>query len=395
MFSGPHPVLSFVHLPLSTVYFCFSLLELALDVALNQQRIHAWHPILHPTWVIIALFYLGVILVPVGFKIDDIQKNVVEEKIVYDQYTPNYDVNQTICGIGDNFNAGLICDVTFTAPKDMAPPILIHYAIDNFHQNHRSYYRSKDPYQLLGQVGNQDPIAANDCEPLNKLGNTTLNPCGLIANTFFNDYFELISGTDINNQPLEMIETGIAWQSDLEYLFAQPSGFNYSLCKPDECNALCCNAGDSCIDGLPYVDSNGNCYRFYYPNDNTTQYLYETYPDIISPIEGVTNEHFIVWMRIATQPSFRKLYGWIDQPIAAGTVLTFRIHSNYVVTRFRGSKTLLLGTTSVFGGRNPYLAPVFLWSGVFCLVAGALFTLKQIIRPRKLADPAYLHFKED
>jgi len=36
------------------------------DVALNQQRINAWHPILDPVWVIVALFMLGVILVPVG-----------------------------------------------------------------------------------------------------------------------------------------------------------------------------------------------------------------------------------------------------------------------------------------------------------------------------------------
>lgn len=38
------------------------------DVALAQQRIPAWHPILDPLWVIVALFYLGVILVPVGKK---------------------------------------------------------------------------------------------------------------------------------------------------------------------------------------------------------------------------------------------------------------------------------------------------------------------------------------
>ena len=36
------------------------------DVALNQQRINAWHPNLDPVWVIVALFMLGVILVPVG-----------------------------------------------------------------------------------------------------------------------------------------------------------------------------------------------------------------------------------------------------------------------------------------------------------------------------------------
>ena len=36
------------------------------DIALHQQRVNAWHPILDPVWVIVALFYIGVILVPVG-----------------------------------------------------------------------------------------------------------------------------------------------------------------------------------------------------------------------------------------------------------------------------------------------------------------------------------------
>ena len=36
------------------------------DNALRQQRIEAWHPILDPVWVIVALFYIGVIMVPVG-----------------------------------------------------------------------------------------------------------------------------------------------------------------------------------------------------------------------------------------------------------------------------------------------------------------------------------------
>lgn len=36
------------------------------DTALNQQRVNAWHPILDPVWCTIALFYLGVILIPTG-----------------------------------------------------------------------------------------------------------------------------------------------------------------------------------------------------------------------------------------------------------------------------------------------------------------------------------------
>jgi LEM3 (ligand-effect modulator 3) family / CDC50 family len=396
-----------------------------VDNALNQQRINAWHPILDPVWVIVALFYLGIILIPVGtlclllvlfglvdivmslsslmhdarnhvigFKIDSIQENTVELKQVYDEYSVNYDVNNTLCGIGDNYNENRVCTMSFVAPKDMVPPILIHYELTNFHQNHRAYYKSRDPYQLLGQVEGQSSIDAEACNPLNKLGNITINPCGLTANTFFNDDFELLSGNDAYGVPLVMREDGIAWQSDVDFAFAQPEGFEYSNCTV--CDASCCNATDSCIDGLPYKDpATGMCYRYYYPLDDTTQYLYETYPNVISPIEGVTNEHFIVWMRIATQPNFRKLYGWIDQPILKGEELTFSVASNFVVTRFKGSKALVVSTTSIFGGRNPYLGPVFIWVGVFCLVAGTFFTLKHTLRPRKLADPAYLRFKEE
>jgi LEM3 (ligand-effect modulator 3) family / CDC50 family len=329
-----------------------------------------------------------------GMKIDSIQKNTVEWKLTYDAHneTGPYSANETLCGIGEEYNKNRVCLVNFTAPRNMTPPILIHYGLTNFHQNHRGYYRSKDAYQLNGRDQGQDSISAEECQPLNKLGNITLNPCGLIANTFFNDEFALVGGKDAFGKELIMIEEGISWQSDLEYVFKQPDRFDKSICEV--CDESCCLPTDSCT--VPYVDKKTDeCWRYSYPDDDTTQYLYETYPNIISPIEGVTNEHFIVWMRVAAQPDFRKLYGWIDQPILEGENLTFRINANYVVTRFRGSKTLIVSTTSIFGGRNPYFAPVFIWVGVFCFIAGTFFALKHTLRPRKLADPAYLHYKED
>lgn len=337
-----------------------------------------------------------------GFKLSNLASDVVEMRVKYDDFAgTDHD-----CGIGDNFNANHSCQIVFDVEQDMNPPILIHYELTNFHQNHRDYFQSRDDFQLLGRVHDQDPVSKQRCKPLNTLGGLQLNPCGFAANTFFNDIFTLVEGTDAGDVNLTMIEEGIAWQSDVDFAFAQPHGFRYSLCPPDgsSCEESCCTNIDE--DGeyadlewsckFPFHDKKADaCYRYYYPRDNVTQYLYETYPDIISPLEGVTNEHFIVWMRTATQPTFRKLYGWIDQPIRQGERLVFDVKANFVVSRFRGTKSLIVSTNNIFGGENPYLGPSFYWIGFYCLLAGAFFTLKQVISPRKLADPNHLHYKVD
>jgi hypothetical protein len=120
-----------------------------------------------------------------------------------------------------------------------------------------------------------DSLSEEDCKPLVKLGNLKINPCGVIANTMFNDVISLTSGTSSEgNFPLAMLEAGIAWQSDLDYKFKQPEGFNYGEC-PGDCDATCCEGDEwSCTD--PYSDpSDGKCYRYFYPEDETTHYLYE------------------------------------------------------------------------------------------------------------------------
>jgi LEM3 (ligand-effect modulator 3) family / CDC50 family len=42
------------------------------------------------------------------------------------------------------------------------------------------------------------------------------------------------------------------------------------------------------------------------------QYLHESFPEVISPLDGVKNEHFVVWMRVAGLRQFRKPYGRVS-----------------------------------------------------------------------------------
>ena len=78
-----------------------------------------------------------------------------------------------------------------------------------------------------------------------------------------------------------MVETGIAWKSDLEWKFAQPRGFKAEECRSG-CEDVNCDCGEVDENGekkwsfeSPYVDGDGSCFRYFYPEDDTTQYLYE------------------------------------------------------------------------------------------------------------------------
>jgi hypothetical protein len=153
---------------------------------------------------------------------------VTQIRAIYDSADPAQIDTELRCSIGLDYNADKNCTLEFRAPKEMKPPILIYYELDNFHQNHRSYSKSRNDFQLTG--GDADDVAVEACMPLTKLGNMTLNPCGKIANTYFNDVFYLSTGQDEDGAPLVMVEEGIAWQSDIQYRFAQPDGFRMKEC---------------------------------------------------------------------------------------------------------------------------------------------------------------------
>lgn len=69
---------------------------------------------------------------------------IVEMRVEYDRWNdPN-----ALCGIGNTPNANVNCTLRFNVTQDMEPPILIHYELSNFYQNHRDYVKSRDSYQV-------------------------------------------------------------------------------------------------------------------------------------------------------------------------------------------------------------------------------------------------------
>ena len=83
-------------------------------------------------------------------------------------------------------------------------------------------------------------------------------------------------------------------------------------------------------------------------------------------------EHFIVWMRTAGLPNFRKLYGQIAKGLEVGKYY-INVENTYDVSSFSGSKSFVLSTTNALGGQNYFLAISYMVVGCICLILALLF----------------------
>ena len=147
-------------------------------------------------------------------------------------------------------------------------------------------------------------------------------------------------------------KSGIAWASDVASKFAQPT------------------------TGVP---------ASYYTLNTQQQAL-----------PSVTDEDFIVWMRTAGLPQFKKLHRQVlSKSFAAGDSVVVSINSNFDVDSFKGEKWVVLSTTSWLGGKNTFLGNAYIIVGAVCLGLALVFAVKQYLSPRKLGDMAFFNFPAD
>ena len=85
-------------------------------------------------------------------------------------------------------------------------------------------------------------------------------------------------------------------------------------------------------------------------------------------------EHFIVWMRTAGLPNFRKLWGKIEQDLDEAQYKII-IENNYAVNTFQGKKYFVLSTTNALGGKNYFLAVCYIVVGTLCCLFAFIFCI--------------------
>ncbi|KAF4509514.1 hypothetical protein G6O67_003683 [Ophiocordyceps sinensis] len=367
------------------------------NTAFRQQRLKAWQPILTPKTVLPLFFTIGIIFAPIGGLLLYASAQVQEISLDYtrcrteapsfkDKFetmpgdkvstafkTANRSIDAQWAierGVNITFSSGVSvttdrCYLRFNIPENMGPPVLFYYSLTNFYQNHRRYVESSDQQQLKGEARSYDDIRGSKCTPLfGEASNGTMKPyypCGLIANSMFNDSFtspEMFNPPNARNdqtRPYNMSISGIAWDSD-KALYG-PTKYNFS-------------------DVLPPPN-----WRVRYPDNYTAR----------NPPPNLKEwEAFQVWMRTAGLPTFSKLYQRNDAEAMVDGRYQIVVDDHFPTLEYRGTKSILITTRTVMGGRNPFLGIAYIAVGGVCILLGAIFTVTHLVKPRKLGDHTYL-----
>ncbi|KAM8917474.1 cell cycle control protein 50B [Spinachia spinachia] len=309
------------------------------NTAFTQQRLPAWQPMLSAGIVIPGFVLIGLAFIGIGVALFVTSKSI--QVLEMDYTGVNQDSACYKCS--DPNPETCMCQLNFTIDSLLKGPVFFYYGLSNYFQNYRRYTVSKDGDQLSGNLANfLSP--SSTCSPYEYDSNTKpIVPCGSIANSKFNDTFKLYQTFNNGTKKLVPFDgKGIAWWTDYNIKYRNPSVTPLR-------NAF-----------------NGTVKPIFWPLP-----AYELDPK--DPANnGFINQDFLVWMRTAALPDFRKLYRRITAPdyaqgLSPGSYM-LEIEYNYPVLSFGGRKTVVFSNVSWMGGKNDFLGIAYLVIGSMCVL---------------------------
>ncbi|KAM9201181.1 LOW QUALITY PROTEIN: cell cycle control protein 50C-like [Dugong dugon] len=297
------------------------------NTAVKQQqlpacRLHLWAP-----GVLSAFFAIGLVCLGLGIILILSAKNVKEIEINCTKICANCAELQENAS---NFDKERSCTIHFCLSEKMQGNV--YQKLYGFYQNlHR--YTSRSDSQLLGK----DIRDVKNCSPFEKSHNgTPITPCGAVADSMFND--TIILSYNLNSSihiQVSMLRSGITWWTDKYVKFKNPSSSNLSSAF----------AGTTKPPGWPKP-------------------VYDLDEEDLGN-NGFVKDDFIVCMRAAAFPTFKKLYHCLSQiqyfieGLPAGN---YSFHITYI-TRFQGRKAVVLSTLMWSGGSGLFLGLAYSVTG--------------------------------
>jgi hypothetical protein len=74
----------------------------------------------------------------------------------------------------------------------------------------------------------------------------------------------------------------------------------------------------------------------------------------------------------------------LKNPQLATTCLPEDPNTVFPVIEYHGTKSILISTRTVMGGRNPFLGIAYMAVGGVCILLGAVFTVTHLFKPRSV-----------
>ncbi|EPR79081.1 CDC50-like protein [Spraguea lophii 42_110] len=195
--------------------------------------------------------------------------------------------------------------------------LYFYIQLRNYNQNSLLYYKSISYDQLKGKK------SVEGCDPLERMGGKDIYPCGILANTFFQDRFDLYKRIKKGDKYiLEEVKIGT---DDIT------SNANRDRVKDTEYKI------DEIVAPPLWED-------------------YEKIPDLKN------NNRFINWISIAGYSTFRKLYGKIKNLEKGEYVLK-------IDPSFQGEKAVYFAESGYLGLKNYFLGCLLVVIGVLSITS--------------------------